>query len=216
MAVAITQETINIPVGGEVILSCQTWEDYEKLLNLRPEKVPLKIVFNAHSQEIKLMSPLPGHGNRVDVLSDLVKILLRSQQKEWHGFEPITLKKFKQGGLEPDFCFYIDNREQILGKERIDLALDPPPDLAIEVDLTSATNIEDYQAIACPEVWIYRQNKLLIYLFDGQKYQQIKGSKIFSNINIDLEKILPEYIEKAWNVGSSIALREFEEFLNQS
>jgi Uma2 family endonuclease len=216
MVVAISHETINIPVGGKVILRYQTWENYEKLLNLRQEKAAIKVVFNAHTKEIKLMSPLPGHGNRVDILSDLVKILLRAKQKEWHGFEPITLKKFPQGGLEPDFCFYIDNREQILGKERIDLAIDPPPDLAIEVDLTSSTNIEDYEAIACPEVWIYRQKKLLIYLFDGQKYQQNKESKIFTNININLEEILPEYIEKAWNVGSSIALREFEEFLTQN
>jgi Uma2 family endonuclease len=87
-------------------------------------------------------------------LADLVKALLRHQRKDWEAFTPITLKRVDQQGVEPDYCFYIENRDQILGKERIDLENDPPPDLVIEIDLTSTTNPEDYQAIGVPELWI--------------------------------------------------------------
>ena len=43
----------------------------------------------------------------------------------------------------------------ILGKDRIDLAVDPPPDLAIESDFTSKTRIDAYLAIRVPELWVY-------------------------------------------------------------
>lgn len=63
------------------------------------------------------MSPLPSHGKRIDLLKDLVKILLRRQGKDWECFDPITLKIPDQAGLEPDTCFYIENRQAILEKD---------------------------------------------------------------------------------------------------
>ncbi len=74
----------------------------------------------------------------------VTEALLRHTGREWQGFDPTTLKRFGEAGLEPDKFFYIERRQAILGKERIDLASDPPPDLAIEVDATSTTSAEDY------------------------------------------------------------------------
>ena len=71
------------------------------------------------------MAPLPEHGKRSDSLSDLVKLLLRHQGQDWESFDPITLKRSGQQGIEPDSCFYIQNRLAILGKQRIDLDVDP-------------------------------------------------------------------------------------------
>ena len=109
---------------------------------------------------ILLMSSLPEHGNEVDggercfvsslsnrhvdVISDVVKALLKHQGKDWQSFHPITLRCGKQPGLEPDACFYIENYQAILGKRKLDLSIDPPPDLAIEIDVTSFTRIEEY------------------------------------------------------------------------
>lgn len=157
------------------------------------------------------MAPLPGQGKRVVTLADLVKTLLRYQKRDWEAFDPITLKRSSQGGIEPDACFYIQNRTAILGKERIDLTIDPPPDLAIEVDLTSSTQIEDYLPIAIPEVWIYRRGDLLLYHLESQQYQDSGESRIFPEVNV--KQIFPKYVERAWEFGSSIALREFEQFL---
>jgi Uma2 family endonuclease len=139
MHLTITNDRIDLPPGGEVILRHQTWLDYEKLLESRQDKAAIKIYFDAETQEIRIMAPLPGHGKKSDTLSDLVKALLRYQGQDWDSFDPITLKRFEQAGLEPDACFYIQNRQAILGKERIDLETDPPPDLALEIDLTSST-----------------------------------------------------------------------------
>ena len=120
----ITREGIRLSPGADVVLRNQSWADYETLLDKRAERSTTKIYFNAHTQEIRLMAPSPRHGNRSDALSDLVKCLLRHQGKDWQSFDPITLKRLGEQGVEPDTCFYITNRQAILGKEKIDLAVD--------------------------------------------------------------------------------------------
>jgi len=211
MQITTNPDTINLLPGSQVIFPKQTWLDYETFLRIRQDKCHPKIYFNAITQEIRLMSPLPGHGKRIDTLRDLIKILLGYQGQDWECFDPITLKKFEQAGLEPDTCFYITNRQAILGKEKLDLAIDPPPDLAVEMDLTSSTKPEDYQPFAIPELWIYRQGELLIYLWDNPTYQESQTSRIFPDI--DVKNLLPKYVELAWTKGSSIALRQFEQDL---
>lgn len=212
MDITITSSSIDLSPGSEIVLRHQTWSDYETLLESRQDRAAIKLYYHAAAQEIRIMAPLPGHGKKSDSLSDLVKILLRHQGKDWDSFDPITLKRFGQTGIEPDACFYIQNRAAILGKEQINLAIDPPPDLALEIDQTSSTKPEDYQTIGIPELWIYRRKTLLIYLFDGQQYQE-GDSSIFPNIPV--KQLLPQYVERAWEAGSSIALREFETELRE-
>ncbi|NET34558.1 MAG: Uma2 family endonuclease [Cyanothece sp. SIO1E1] len=213
MLPTITPTIIDMPPGGEVILRHQTWDDYETLLQTRKDRAAIKITFSAKTQEIRIMAPLPRHGNCSDTLSDLVKCLLRYQGLDWQGFDPITLKRFQQKGLEPDHCFYIQNRTAILGKDRIDLAIDPPPDLVLEVDLTSFTNAEDYEDIGVPELWIYRHQALRIYTFGDRHYQEQAESPLFPGIPV--KRLIPEYVERAWKDGASVALRAFEHQLQQ-
>ena len=60
------------------------------------------------------MAPLPSHGKNSDVLSDLVKALLRHLGRDWEGFDPITLKRLGQVGLEPNWCGYIPGNQRAL------------------------------------------------------------------------------------------------------
>jgi Uma2 family endonuclease len=212
LLITLNENTLSLSPGSQVIFPHQTWEDYERLLSLRLQKTYPKLCFNRKTQEIRLMSPLPSHGKRINLLSDLVKIILRRQGKDWECFDPITLKIPGEAGVEPDTCFYIDNREAILGKERIDLTVDPPPDLAIEVDFTSLTDVAAYQLLKIPELWVYRREELKIYLFREDGYQESENSRLFPDINI--KKLLPYYVELGWNQGSSLALRQFEALEN--
>ncbi|MDJ1183839.1 Uma2 family endonuclease [Roseofilum casamattae] len=207
----ITEDIIALEPGDELILRFRTWQDYEELLTRREDKAGLRICYDGNTQEIRIMSPLPRHGNQVDLLADLVKILLRNYGKDWQSFTPITLKHMPQQGIEPDRCFYIDNRLAVLGKERIDLETDPAPDLVIEVDLTSITQPETYRAIAPSELWIYRDNTLRFYHFSSEGHQEVENSRWFGDR--DLKSLIPQYIERGWEMGSSVAIREFEEVL---
>jgi Uma2 family endonuclease len=211
MVLTVSQDHIQLPPGSTVTLTYQTWEDYEALLASRRDDAAIRIHYNAHTQQIKLMAPMAGHGNRSHTLADLVTTLLRHQNRNWHGFDPVTLKRLREAGLEPDTCFYIENWQAALGKERIDLSIDPPPDLAIEVDVTSFTELAIYQMLAIPEVWIYRQGQLSVYVLTANGYEDSANSPTFPTV--DVKNLLPKYVERAWAAGSSIALREFEQVL---
>jgi Uma2 family endonuclease len=214
MVVSVSRDHIQLPPGSAVTLHYQDWSDYETLLASRRDNAAVKIRYNAHTQTIVLMAPLAGHGNRVDTLVDLVKALLRHQNRDWHSFDPVTLKRLEAAGVEPDACFYIQNWQAALGKDRLDLTVDPPPDLAIEVDLTSLTDLGIYQTLGIPEVWIYRQGNLGIYVLRGDGYTDITTSPTFPTV--DVKSRLPQYVERAWQAGSSVALREFAQFLDNS
>ena len=209
----ISSAGVDMSPGSEVVLRHQTWADYEELLQRRQDNAAVKVRYSARTQEIRIMAPLPEHGNYSDVLSDLVKALLRHLGQDCECFDPITLKRIGESGLEPDKCFYIRNREAILGKKRIDLETDPPPDLALEIDATSSSNPEDYEPLRVPELWIYREGSLHIYILDGEHYRESSDSPTFPEIPV--RQWIPEYIRRAWQTGSSVALRQFDSALRE-
>ena len=138
MLPTITPDRIDLP-PGTLLHFPGTLADYEQLLAQLDDRAATRIRFR--DNHILLMSPLPEHGKEIDVIADLVKALLHYQHRDWDSFHPITLRSGKQSGLEPDACFYIENYQAILGKRTLDLSIDPSPDLAIEIDITSFTRI---------------------------------------------------------------------------
>ncbi len=214
MVLTVSSEQLTLPPGSEVTLRYQTWADYEAILEGRRDDAAIKVCFNAYTQEISIMAPMAGHGRRIDALVDLVKALLRHQNRDWDSSHPLTLKRLQEAGAEPGACFYIQNWQSVLGKDRINLGEDPPPDLAIEMDLTSLTSLEIYQTLAVPEIWIYRQGALKIHVLAQGEYQDSLRSPTFPNF--DVKNTFPKYVERAWSAGSSMALREFNQFLKPS
>ena len=209
MLPTITSDKIDLP-PGTLLHFPGTIADYEQILEQLGDRAIPRIRFQ--DNQIILMSPLPEHGNEIDVLSDLIKAILRHQGKDWHSFHPITLRYGKEAGLEPDACFYIENYQAILGKQKLDMSIDPPPDLAIEIDVTSFTRIKDYISLAIPEVWIYKKGELNIYKLANNSYLATDTSQIFPDFPV--KQILPKYVNLAWSVGSSVALREFSQLLS--
>jgi hypothetical protein len=95
----------------------------------------------------------------------------------------------------------------MIGRRRLE-PNDPPPDLAIEIDVTSKTTLDAYEAIAVPELWIYNSSRLSIYLLQDGKYVKSDVSPTFPNV--PLTQIIPATVERSWQVGSVQALEEFE------
>ncbi len=209
MLPTLTPNSIDLVPGTQIQFPA-TLEDYETLLACLEDRASIRLRFR--DNQILLMSPLPEHGNQADMLGSLIKTLLQYQGRDWHSFDPITLRQAGMPGVEPDACFYIQNYQAILGKQRLDLSQDPPPDLAVEIDLTSVTNINDYCALAIPEVWIYKSHTLYIYQFDQDHYLDAEMSQIFPGFPV--KKTFPGYVSRAWQAGSSVALREFTQYLS--
>jgi len=85
-------------------------------------------------------------------------------------------------GLEPDHCYYIENEPVVREKEEIDLATDPPPDLAIEIEVSRSAldRMGIYAAMQVPELWRYDGDKIRVYVLgnDG-KYTLVERSPHF-------------------------------------
>jgi Uma2 family endonuclease len=99
-------------------------------------------------------------------------------------------------GFEPDSCFYIQNEERVRGKDRIDLAVDPPPDLVIEIDITSPSfsKLPIYAQIGVPEVWRYDGERLKILVLEGSDYVETAESAVFPPVT---SNVLTDFVEKS-------------------
>jgi Uma2 family endonuclease len=207
---ATTSISLCLAPGQKVTLQPVSWEGFEEILSELGERRSSRI---AYANEIlEIMAPLPEHERAKVLLADLVKILLKFQKQRW---EPLGSTTFKRegmkAGIEPDDCFYIQNYKAVIGKNRLDLTVDPPPDLALETDLTSKTEIDAYEALRVPEVWIYQGGKLKINVLQAGSYVESETSPIFSGIAV--VEIIPRFMQRAREIGVSQAVEEFETFI---
>jgi len=135
--VTIPIRTINLSPGSHLLIEEVSWEQYESLLKeLGEERCTPRI--NYSKGILEFMSPLPAHERPHRIIGYIVTAILDAQERDWEDFGSTTFKKLKQAGLEPDTCFYIKNAERVKSLQRIDLEIDPPPDLAIEADIISS------------------------------------------------------------------------------
>ncbi|MGI8502376.1 MAG: Uma2 family endonuclease, partial [Hassallia sp.] len=123
-----------------------------------------------------------------------------------------TLKNERmRQAVEPDACFYIQNQAAVIGKNRLDLTIDPPPDLAIEIDITSRTRFDNYELLGVPELWRYTQQGLEIYLLQQGKYIKSELSPNFPDIPII--ELVNEYVKQCLTIGRSQAIRNFRTWI---
>lgn len=200
---------LQLSPGSRVTIDNVSWDDYEFLLLEMGDRSSDRMIYSCGTLEI--MSPLPEHEIPCDLTSDVVKLLLRLRKIPYQPFGSTTFKQIGIAGVEPDACFYIQNYQQMIGKRRLTIG-DPPPDLALETDVTSKTTLEAYQAIGVPELWVYDAGTLKIYILQNDRYIEVSRSPIFPDL--DLRVLLPRAIDRAWIVGSYAALDEFEQEVN--
>lgn len=150
---------IHVPPGQRVILQDITWQELSAILEDLGEHRAARIAYDRGILEI--MAPLPEHEYDKEIIGDLVKALLEELDIEFRCLGSTTFKNQAMAqGIEPDQCFYIKNESKIRGKKRLDLTVDPPPDLALEIDITSRTHPNIYEALKVPELWRFDQGKL--------------------------------------------------------
>jgi Uma2 family endonuclease len=155
---------------------------------------------------LEIMSPLARHERHHRIIADIVKALLDRQGQDWEDFGSTTLKRPEVAGVEPDTCLYIQNVARIRGCIDLNLENYPPPDLAIESNVTSITAISAYQAMGVPEVWIYYQGSLTINLLFENNYIESNSSLAFPNLPIIT--LIPQLVQRAIEKGTSQILRE--------
>lgn len=173
-----------------------SWDFYEHLLEELGDR-RVRVTFDRGALE--LTAPTYRHenygrtlGKFVIVMSEVLNIPVKD------GGSTTFRREDLDRGLEPDDCFYIRNVRKILGKDEIDLAIDPPPDLAIEVDIASSSldRMSIYAALGVPEVWRFDGHELFIHCLRSGEYEVCDTSLTFSMLPVhELVKFLHESTE---------------------
>jgi Uma2 family endonuclease len=165
-----------------------SWETYEALLADVGERMPsLQLTYDGG--ELELMSPGGLHDRYKKRFGRMIEDLTAVLDIPIDGCGSTTLRRPEmEKGLEPDEAFYIQNEPRVRGKMDMDLSVDPPPDLAIEIDITSRWVDREgiYAAIGVPELWRYDGDSLRIFRLrpDGT-YERTEVSPAFPFLPIE-------------------------------
>lgn len=197
---------IHVPPGQRVLLRDVTWQELETILEDLGEHRAARIAYDRGILEI--MAPLPEHEYDKEIIGDLVKALLEELNTEFISLGSTTFKNQAMAqGIEPDQCFYIKNESKIRGKRRLDLEVDPPPDLALEIDITSRTHPNIYKALKVPELWRFNKGKLQINVLQDGHYVESQQSLNFPKFN--LVEAIPQYLKQSITEGRNSTLKAF-------
>jgi Uma2 family endonuclease len=206
-------QQIIVKPGQQMLLQDISWQQLENILSEMEERSAARISYSYGRLEI--MVPLPEHEKDKEYIGDLVKILLETLEIDFESFGSTTLKNERMlQAVEPDASFYIQNQAAVIGKNRIDLTVDPPPDLAIEIDITSRTRFNNYQILGVPEFWRYTQKGLEISLLIQGKY--VKSDKSPNFPNIPIIELVNEYVQQSLTIGRSQAIRNFRNWVKDN
>ena len=203
-------QQIVVPPGQQLIMTDVSWLMYEQLLEEFGEKRGSRI--NYSEGVLEIMVPLPEHEDDKVIIADLVKVLLEELDIEFRSLGSTTFKnEAMRRGIEADDCFYIENEVAIRGKKRIDLNIDPPPDLALEIDITSRTRFDNYEVLGVGELWRFNGTELEINVLESGRYIQVDESPHFPSFA--LREIIPQYLERSKIEGRNKIIKEFRSWV---
>ena len=137
--------------GG--VLYGVTWEDYLKLLDATPG------FYLRHTYDegtLEMMSPRKDHDWVAAMIARMIEAYALATDLPIQSMGSMTLRAAKGGrGVQPDRAYYLANEPRVHCMETYEPARDPPPDLVIEVDVTSTSlpRLPVFAAIGVPEVW---------------------------------------------------------------
>ncbi len=95
----------------------------------------------------------------------------------------------------------------------MDLSVDPPPDLAIEIDITSRTHTNIYTALNVPELWRFKDGKLQIDVLRDGEYVEVEQSPNFPGI--PLKEMIPYYLEESRILGRNAVMKAFRRWIQE-
>jgi Uma2 family endonuclease len=185
-----------VQVGEQrVVISNVSWETYEGLLAALSDSSAPRLTYDHGMLEI--MSPLRKHEKPNRVLATVVQLVAEEWGVEGEDLGSTTFRRreLKQG-VEPDSCFYLQNVERIRGEEEIDLAVDPPPDLAIEVEITSpaVNKFPIYARLGVPEIWLTDGLGVRILVLVAGQYQEGARSNVLPPLSASA---LSDFLEQS-------------------
>lgn len=200
------------PADSLITLRHIPWEEYEELLDqLDKARSGLRISYNEGTLQIMtLSSEHEKYARFFETLMTAIRLRLRLNILS---FGSSTMKKrSKAKGTEPDACFYVQSAAVIGNRMQIDFAIDPPPDVAVEVNMHhgSINKFPIYVALGVPEVWRYDGQQLTIHLLQHDNYITSPQSQALPMLS---GHHLTELLRRLREEGEFQTLLAFDEWL---
>jgi Uma2 family endonuclease len=172
--------TAELPTEQPILLHDVSWQTYENLLKDFDGR-PIRITFDRGELEIMTLSH--GPENYATLIGRFIETLTEELDIPIHSGGSTTLKRaVKKRGLEPDECYWIQHEPLMRGKKDFDITTDPPPDLAVEVDImhSSLDRLAIYAALGILEIWRFDGKSLQVYRLGARgKYEPVERSAAF-------------------------------------
>jgi Uma2 family endonuclease len=176
-----------------VVLHHVTWQTYQALLADLGEHRSARLAYDRSTLEIKMPSKLHELINRL--LERIITTLTEELEMNVLSFGSTTFDSEEvQQGVEPDSCFYIQNADRVNPEDNAP-PKDFPPDLVVEVDITSSSRsrLNIYKCMGVPEIWRYNRQGLAILQLQQGEYVECEYSSIFELLSA---KILEDFLER--------------------
>jgi Uma2 family endonuclease len=187
-----------------------TLEDYVKLLDATPD---FSLPHSYDEGTLEMMSPRKDHDWVAKLIGRMIEAMTLALNIPIQSTGSTTLRAAKgASGLQPDQTYYVANELHVRGKDTYDPKKDPPPDLAIEIDVTSSSvpRMPLFARIGVPEVWRYRDERVEFFrLGAGGDYERVDRSVAFPFITaVDLAG----FVRRRQGMDENSIIKEFVEW----
>lgn len=194
-----------------VVLQNISWQTYRSLVNDFEQEPSIRLTYDLGTLEIR--RPLDSHETFKKLLGRLIEAATEQLGLEIRSLGSRTCDREDLAkGLEPDQCYYIQHEADVRGVVQIDLANYPPPDLAVEIDITSSSlnRLEIYSTLGIPELWRFDGASLIIYVLQGASYVVSPASLALPPLTAsDIERFLQLHP----TTGENSLIRQFRQWL---
>jgi len=204
---------ISTPAETRTLLENISWQTFKAMLTDMGSSRNTRLAYENGTLEI--MAPDMPHENSNRVIEGFVIALCEEIGEEYKRSGSLTLTRddLERGG-EPDSSYYIQNEYQVRNKEKIDLSIDPPPDLVLEVEYSKpkVDKFKIYAAIGVPEFWRFNGSVLRIYVLNDGQYLEVEQSPTFGTVPV---KEIPRFIQETRINGEMATTRAFRAWVRE-
>ena len=196
-----------------VVLPNISWQTYQSLVKDFDQEPAIRLTYDQGNLEIRM--PLDPHESYKKLLGRLIEAATEELEIEIRSLGSRTCDREDLAkGIEPDQCYYIQNETIVRGVEQIDLSLYPPPDLALEIDITSSSvnRMGIYAALGIPEIWRFDGELLTMMALSEGRYEAIAHSGVFSILTPD---VVMSFLDQRSQIGENAIVKQFRQWIRE-
>jgi Uma2 family endonuclease len=198
----------------QFLLRGVSWKLYQTMLDELGERPGLRLTYDRG--DLEFMSTSQLHEFLKSMLARLIWMLSWELQIPIRTGGSFTFKREDlERGFEPDECYWVQNEPAVRGKQKLDFTIDPPPDLAVEIDVarTWLDRKSIYAAFRVPELWCHDGKSIKVYRLNAEgDYELSDASAAFPFLPVHE---LVRFLEFDEQVDELTRLREFVEWLRE-